>query len=185
VTGNAADNYERREAGTAGMRGGVRYQLYESSDGHVLFMASEQAFWKNFCVAVGREDMFERWPGAEYADHARGNREMQRELVSIFRTKTSAEWIQFGIEQNVTIAPVNTPKTIVDDPQFQDRFPWIGRDRLGADELPLPLKLLDGGELADPTKAPEPGEHTDVVLTDVLGYDPGRVEALRSAGALG
>ena len=33
----------------AGMRGGVRYQIYESADGHVLFMASEQAFWKNFC----------------------------------------------------------------------------------------------------------------------------------------
>ncbi|MGH2686719.1 MAG: CaiB/BaiF CoA transferase family protein, partial [Actinomycetota bacterium] len=153
VTGNASDNYERREPGTAGMRGGVRYQIYASSDGHVLFMASEQAFWKNFCVAVGREDMFERWPGAEYADHARGNREMQRELVDIFRTKSSAEWIDFGIKQNVPIAPVNTPKTIVDDPQFQDRFAWIDQDRLGAEELTLPIKLLDGGSLAEPTKA--------------------------------
>ena len=185
VTGNAADNYERREPGTAGMRGGVRYQMYESSDGHVLFMASEQAFWKNFCVAVGRQDMFDRWPGAEYADHARGNREMQRELVEIFKTKTSAEWIQFGIDENVPIAPVNTPKTIVDDPQFQDRFPWIGQDALGAEELPLPIKFLDGGALAEPTKAPEPGQHTDEVLAQVLGYDADRVEGLRSAGALG
>jgi len=185
VTGNASDNYERREPGTAGMRGGVRYQMYESSDGHVLFMASEQAFWKNFCVAVGREDMFERWPGAEYADHARGNREMQRELVEIFKTKTSADWIQFGIDKNVPIAPVNTPKTIVDDPQFQDRFGWIGQDRLGADQLPLPIKLLDGAAEETPTKAPEPGQHTDEVLADVLGYDTERVEKLRSAGALG
>ena len=185
VTGNASDNYERREPGTAGMRGGVRYQMYESSDGHVLFMASEQAFWQNFCVAVGREDMFERWPGAEYADHARGNGEMQRELVEIFKTKTSADWIQFGIDKNVPIAPVNTPKTIVDDPQFQDRFGWIGQDRLGADQLPLPIKLLDGAAEETPTKAPEPGQHTDEVLADVLGYATERVEKLRSAGALG
>jgi len=46
VTGNKADDYERRAPGTAGMKEGVRYQIYESSDGHVLFMCSEQAFWK-------------------------------------------------------------------------------------------------------------------------------------------
>ena len=65
VTGNASDNYERRAPGTAGMYEGVRYQMYESKDGHVLFMASEQAFWKNFCEGVGRMDMFEKWPGLE------------------------------------------------------------------------------------------------------------------------
>ena len=73
VTGNKSDDYERREPGTAGMSGGVRYQIYESSDGHVLFMASEQAFWKNFCEGVGRADLFEAHPGSKYADHARGN----------------------------------------------------------------------------------------------------------------
>ena len=70
VTGNASDNYERRAPGTAGMKEGVRYQMYDSADGHVLFMASEQAFWKNFCEGVGRTDLFERWPGEEFADHA-------------------------------------------------------------------------------------------------------------------
>ena len=54
VTGNPADDYERRAPGTAGMRGGVRYQIYESADGHIIFMSSEQAFWRNFCVAVDR-----------------------------------------------------------------------------------------------------------------------------------
>src|SRR5687768_3808160 len=39
VTGNRSDNYERRAPGTAGMRHGVRYQVYESKDGHVLFQA--------------------------------------------------------------------------------------------------------------------------------------------------
>src|SRR3954469_20356461 len=63
VTGNKADNYARRPPGTAGMKDGVRYNIYESSDGHVLFMASEQAFWKNFCEGVGRPELFEAHPG--------------------------------------------------------------------------------------------------------------------------
>jgi crotonobetainyl-CoA:carnitine CoA-transferase CaiB-like acyl-CoA transferase len=184
VTGNAADDFERRAPGTAGMREGVRYQMYESSDGHVLFMASEQAFWKNFCEAVGRMDMFERWPGSEYADHARNNRDMQVELREIFKSKTSDEWIEFGNEVNVPIAPVNTSKTIADDPQFQDRFPWIPASTLGADEMPFPVKIIDE-ELPTPTRAPTVGQHTDEVLTDVLGYDDDRVAKLRGAGVLG
>jgi crotonobetainyl-CoA:carnitine CoA-transferase CaiB-like acyl-CoA transferase len=184
VTGNAADDYERRAPGTAGMREGVRYQMYESSDGHVLFMASEQAFWKNFCEAVGRMDMFETWPGSEYADHARNNREMHVELREIFKSKTSEEWIAFGNEVNVPIAPVNTSKTIADDPQFQDRFPWIPASRLGADEMPFPVKLIDE-ELPEPTRAPTVGQHTDEVLDEVLGYDEARVAELRAAGVLG
>jgi crotonobetainyl-CoA:carnitine CoA-transferase CaiB-like acyl-CoA transferase len=184
VTGNAADDYERRAPGTAGMREGVRYQMYESSDGHILFMASEQAFWRNFCEAVGRMDMFERWPGSEYADHARNNREMQTELREIFTTKTSEEWIAFGNEMNVPIAPVNTSKTIADDPQFKDRFPWIPASRLGADEMPFPVKLIDE-ELPEPTRAPTVGQHTDDVLAEVLGYDEARLAELRTAGVLG
>jgi crotonobetainyl-CoA:carnitine CoA-transferase CaiB-like acyl-CoA transferase len=184
VTGNKADNYVRRAPGTAGMKEGVRYQMYESSDGHVLFMASEQAFWKNFCEGIGRMDLFEKWPGSKFADHARGNRELQRELREIFKTKTSAEWIEFGNKQNTPMAPVNTPKTLADDPQFKERFPLYPASKHGADMLPFPVKFI-GEELPEPTMAPTVGEHNDEVLTEVLGYDKDKIAALREAGALG
>lgn len=184
VTGNKADDYVRRAPGTAGMKEGVRYQIYESSDGHVLFMASEQAFWKNFCEAVGRPELFERWPGSKYADHARGNRELQHVLRDIFRTKSSAEWIRFGDEKNFPIAPCNTPKTIADDPQFQHRLPWMHHDRHGADMLPFPVRF-EGEILPEPGKAPVVGEHSEDVLAKVLGYDAERIARLKASGALG
>ncbi len=184
VPGNASDGYERRAPGTAGMRHGVRYQIYESSDGHVLFQASEREFWENFCRAVGRLDLFERWPGEKVADHAPGNREMQAELRSIFRGRTSAEWIAFGDQHNTPIAPVNTPQALADDPQFADRLGFLPQEALGAEQLPFPVKLVDD-ELPTPAKAPTVGQHTDDVLRDVLGYNAGRIEALRAEGALG
>jgi len=184
VTGNKADDYERRAPGTAGMKEGVRYQVYEAADGHVLFMASEQAFWKNFCACVGRMELFERWPGSRFADHARGNRELQRELRTVFASRTCAEWIRLGEEQNFPIAPVNTPKTIADDPQFQARFPWIPASRLGADQLPFPVKF-QSESLPLPEKAPEVGQHTEEVARDVLGYDAERIAELRRGGVFG
>jgi crotonobetainyl-CoA:carnitine CoA-transferase CaiB-like acyl-CoA transferase len=185
VTGNKSDNYERRAPGTAGMVEGVRYQVYETSDGaHVLFMASEQAFWKNFCEAVDRADLFERWPGSKYADHARGNQELRRELRDIFRTKTAAEWLEFGGRVNTPIAPVNTPKTVLDDPQFADRFPLLPASDMGADQLFTPLHFV-GEELPHPAKAPTVGEHTEAVLRSVLGYDDNQIAAARDGGAFG
>jgi crotonobetainyl-CoA:carnitine CoA-transferase CaiB-like acyl-CoA transferase len=183
VYGNKADNYERRAPGTAGMREGVRYQVYATADGHVLFMASEQEFWKNFCAGVGRMDLFEKWPGSRFADHAKGNLELQAILTEIFKGRTSADWIAFGNEHNTPIAPVNTPQTIALDAQFQHRLPWVPASRLDADMLPYPVKFLDGGDLPPPGRAPEVGEHTDSVLADI-GYSRERVSALREAGVV-
>ncbi|WP_201377438.1 CoA transferase, partial [Mycobacterium intracellulare] len=91
----------------------------------ILFMASEQEFWRNFCEGLDRMDLFERWPGRRYGDHARGNRELQIQLRDIFAQRTSAEWVKFGGQVNTPIAPVNTPATLPDDPQFQARLGWI------------------------------------------------------------
>jgi crotonobetainyl-CoA:carnitine CoA-transferase CaiB-like acyl-CoA transferase len=181
VTGNAADDYERRAPGTAGMKGGVRYSIYESSDGHVIFMASEQAFWKNFCDGVGRTELFEKWPGSTYADHARGNRELQAELADVFRTRSTIDWVTFGDEHNVPIAPVHTPETLADDPQFQARLGFLPASEHGADLLPTPIKLV-GEELPAPRKAPTVGQHTDEVLRDVLGKTDAEIAALKVNG---
>jgi crotonobetainyl-CoA:carnitine CoA-transferase CaiB-like acyl-CoA transferase len=183
VTGNRTDDFERRRPGLGGMTDAVRYQVYESADGHVLFMASEQSFWHNFCAAVDRLDLYQRWPGARYADHARGNVELHRELRSIFRTRTSAEWLRLADAHNTTIAIVNTPRTVVDDPQFRERFDWTMADQTGCEQLRFPARVV-GAEPASPTMAPAQGEHTDAVLREWLGLSPDQLDALRGTGAV-
>lgn len=185
VTGNASDNYVRRAPGTAGMRDGVRYQFYEASDGgFVLLQASEREFWENFCRGIGRPELFEANPGAKFADHAVGNVELRKQLKEIFLTRTAKEWVDLGLEIEVPIINVNTPKTLADDPQYQARFPWIPAERLGAEQQPSPIKFLDT-EVPVPTKAPTVGQHSDEVLREVLGYDDDKIAALKAAGATG
>jgi len=184
VTGNEADNFERRAPGTGGMEDGVRYQFYATSDGHLLFMASEREFWKNFCEGIGRPELFERWPGSQYGDHARGNTELRVILRDVFATRTTQEWLAFGLEHNTPIAPANSPKTLYADPQFADRFELLPAERVGADMLPTPIKFVDE-TLPMPTKAPTVGQHTDAVLRDVLGWNDDRINAAREAGTFG
>jgi crotonobetainyl-CoA:carnitine CoA-transferase CaiB-like acyl-CoA transferase len=88
------------------------------------------------------------------------------------------------VEVNTPITPVNDGRSILDDPQFQARFPW-GRDEPnGADLMPLPAKV--GGEAPSvDRRAPTLGEHTDEILRHLLGYSDERIGDLRATGALG
>lgn len=183
VTGNPTDSFERREPGTAGMRDGVRYQFYKTADGHILFMASERAFWRNFCAGINRIDLFERWPGEEIADHARGNEELRRELISIFRSETTAHWLEFGDAHNTAIAPVNSSKTLPSDPHFVERTEWLPSSTHRAEMLPVPLRFPDTMS-AHPGRAPHSGEHSEEVLREVLGYDDDRVQQLLSGDVI-
>lgn len=185
VTGNPNDDFERRPPGTAGMTDAVRYQFHASADGHVLFMASEWKFWRNFCAAIGREDLFDAHPGAELADHARGDLALRRELAAVFGSRTTAEWVELGLAHDIPIGPVNTPATVAADPQFADRLPWQPTDRLVADQLPFPVRVVGEPPPAATRRAPKPGEATEEIVRDVLGYDDARYEELRKAGAFG
>jgi crotonobetainyl-CoA:carnitine CoA-transferase CaiB-like acyl-CoA transferase len=185
VTGNEADNFERRAPGTGGMEDGVRYQFYATTDGHILFMASEREFWKNFCEGIERPELFATNPGARYADHARGNVALRRELAQIFATRTTAEWIAIGQRVNTPICPVNTVKTVPADPQFLARMPMRSYREAGTDLMPSPIKPIGESLPVPPIAARQPGRDSEAVLRDVLGYDPARIDALRRSGALG
>ncbi|MEW6268664.1 MAG: CaiB/BaiF CoA-transferase family protein [Thermodesulfobacteriota bacterium] len=186
VTGNDGDGKgPRRPVGDDSMRESVRYQMYRSKDGMILFMASEREFWKNFAYGVGRPELYDRNPGAKYADHARGDLELRRTLAEIFVSRTTEEWVAFGLEVNTPICPVNDVKNIVRDPQFQHRLAMRPYQEAGTDLMPSPIKLV-GAELPVAGKAAaRPGRDTDEVLSRVLGYDAARIERLRAAGALG
>ena len=109
---------------------------------------------------------------------------MEQNPSSSTSGRTTAQWVELGKRVNTPIAPVNTPQTIADDPQFRERLPWLGADRFGADLLPTPIKLVEE-ELPVLTRAPTPGQHTEEILRHTLGYDDVRIDALRSSGALG
>jgi crotonobetainyl-CoA:carnitine CoA-transferase CaiB-like acyl-CoA transferase len=186
VTGNDGDGKgARRPVGDDSMKESVRYQYYRSRDGLVLFMASEREFWENFCEGVGRPDLFERNPGARYADHARGDMALRRELAEIFASRTTVEWVAFGQRVNTPICPVNTVKTITADPQFQARLPMRSYRDAGTDLMPSPIKPIGESLPVPAIAAREPGRDTEAVLRDVLGYDAAKIETLRRAGALG
>ncbi|KAB2810434.1 CaiB/BaiF CoA transferase family protein [Pimelobacter simplex] len=182
VTGNPADDGARRRPGPGGMEEAVRYQYYRSADGHVLFQASEQEFWRNFCVACDRMDLYEGREGQQYGDHATGDRDLRAELRDLFATRTTAEWVELGLAIDCPIAPVNDAEGIGRDPQFAHRMAWWPAAEHGADLLPSPVNVV-GEPRRPPRRAPEVGADTEEVLAE-LGYGDDRVASLRRSGVI-
>jgi crotonobetainyl-CoA:carnitine CoA-transferase CaiB-like acyl-CoA transferase len=168
------------------MSDAVRYQYYRTADDRVLiFQASERKFWRNFCAAVGRMDLFEARPGAPFGDHARGDEELRRELTRIFRARTRDQWIELFIAHDVPGGPVHSADELPDDPHFRARellfeqdHPLAGRLRLFATPVKVP------GERFSATAAPDVGQHTEEVLGRVLGLASAAIEALRRSGVI-
>ena len=161
----------------------VRYQYYDAADGPILLMATETRFWKQFCDAVGRADLFERWPGRPHADHDYGNDALRDELARIFASRTRAEWVALFIEHDVAGGPVYLGGETHSDPHFEARELWLDEKIHGLRLVAPPIRI-DGEIAVAATPSPAGGEHTDQVLRRVLGYDPEQIASLRRARAI-
>jgi len=179
------DEDSAEAAPQAGPEQDVRYQYYAARDGGVvLLMATERRFWENFCRAIDRFDLYERWPGEGYADHDYGNEALRAELMEVFATRTRAEWIALFIEHDVAGAPVYEAGETFRDPHFEARSLWTDPTvhRMAIPGTPL---RTNGAPALAASPSPGLGEQTTDILCRVLGYDDGRIAALRSSGALG
>ena len=179
----------RRRTGATDLGGpdlahSVRYQYYATADGaHVLFMATEAKFWERFCDGTGRHDLYERFPPRPDATHETGNEELRAELVSLFATRSQAEWVEFFLARDIPGAPVYVGAGVASDPHFRSRARWLPADAHGMAILGTPTAAV-GAALPDPDPAPRVGQHTRQILGDVLGYGSEHIDQLFADGVV-
>jgi crotonobetainyl-CoA:carnitine CoA-transferase CaiB-like acyl-CoA transferase len=162
----------------------VRYQYYPTADGAaVLFMATEEKFWRRFCHGVGRGDLYERFPPKAASDHESDNEELRAELVALFSSRTAEQWVEFFLAHDVPGAPVHAGSAVRADPHFRHRAHWLAPEVHGMALLGTPVRTA-GSAPADPGPAPAVGRHSRQILEEVLGYGPTRIEALFSRGVV-
>jgi crotonobetainyl-CoA:carnitine CoA-transferase CaiB-like acyl-CoA transferase len=156
----------------------VRYQHYGTSDGaFVLFMATEAKFWRRFCEATGRQDLYERFPPRSDSTHETGNEELRAELVALFSTRTQKQWVELFLAHDIPGAPVYVGGGVRSDPHFRSRASWLSAEAHGMAILGTPTRAV-GAAMSDPGPAPRVGEHSRLILEEVLGYSAERIDRL-------
>ncbi len=182
---NIASNY--LVAGQEAQRWGTQhesilpYQVFETKDRPIAIAVANQKLWLNFCKMVGREEWIDD-PRFETNPKRVENRESLLPLVKeVIAGKTCDEWMTLFLEASIPCGPVNNMESLFNDPQIKHRgmITEVQHSTIGNLKLVSPpLKFSE-----TPTKVrlapPLVGEHTDEILSDVLGYDPAGIEELK------
>ncbi len=162
---------------------------YKCADGLwiCLGMLQTDRYWKDFCVALGIPQLVNDSRFDSIKARGKNHRELVATLDQVFATKPRAEWLKIlkdGGDFIYTI--VNTISDLPDDPQVRanDYIVDYEHEGFGKTQLvgvPVILSETPGNPRG---RAPELGENTEMLLTEMLGYSWEDVTSLREEGAI-
>ena len=144
--------------------------------------------WARLLAAMKRPDLAQDPRFATPLARRQNWAELRPFIVAWIDTFPSAKAaLEACAAARIPAAPVLTPAEVVAHPHLAERefFPAVPHPaREGVRVTGVPF-MVDGRRPMPTGPAPyRPGEHTREVLSDLLGYDAQKIEALRKAGAV-
>ena len=165
----------------------VPYQDFEASDGFFMLAANNDDQFRRLCDAVGLPGLPD---DDRFLDNAARvqNREMLASMLGAkIRENTREHWMSTLQAAGITATSINTIADALADPQAQARksvweveHPTLG----GVNLLGSALQHLSRTPAAPQSHPPLLGEHTEEVLSEVLGMADDEIRALIADGAV-
>ena len=164
----------------------VPYQDFPTADGDFILTVGNDGQFRKFAEVAGQP---------QWADDPRFVTNKQRvanraELIPLIRQatvfKTTAEWVSQLEAAGVPCGPINDLAQMFQDPQVLARGLAVSIAHPLAGSVPQVASPIRLSETPVEYRRAPPllGEHTEVVLEEVLGLEAGEVQRLRDAGVL-
>lgn len=164
----------------------VPYQAFACREGHVIVAVGNDSQFASFCRVIGRPELAgdERFTLA--AQRVRHREELVPIIAEVMRTRTMGDWIDRMESANVPCGPIYSIPQVFENPHVvQRRIRQSLPHPVGVD-MPLlanPIRFA-GTPIRHEQPAPTLGQHTEEVLSGLLGKSPEQIAALRADGAL-
>ena len=162
----------------------VPYEVFETSDGHVILAAGNDGQFTNFCAAAGVPELAENPDFSTNPARIRNREALLPQIRDLLKARTTDDWIATLEQAGVPCGPINTLSRVFDDPHVKARGMAV--------EMPHPqsgsVKLVAAPAKMSQTpvtyRRPPPvrGEHTVEVLRDLLGLQDDEIARLRTDG---
>jgi len=159
---------------------------WETDPNAYIYFITQAAVWGNICDVIGKPEWKE---DPEYATPpARLNK-----LTYIFdtieewtKTKDKREVMEICNPLNIPCGPVLSMKELAEEPSLRETGTIVEVDHPDRGKyltVGLPIKLSDSP--AEVHRSPLLGEHTEEILTQVLGYGGDELDRVKLSGAVG
>ena len=164
----------------------VPYNVYPTSDGHIVVACIGDAFFARFVEMLPLPELckpeYARQP-ARLADKSLIDAAIAREFVK----HSTAEWLERLRGARIPCGPVNDFAQALSDPQVVARDMVVSMTLQSGEVIRMPGVPMKFSQSNRGTFAAPPGVGRDSrrILRDMLGYDEGRIDALQRSGTLG
>jgi len=161
------------------------YGLFKVKDGYVYIAVSNDEYWREFCKVFGFEDLLrdERYSTNEL--RVRNREELESEIERRLSEVPLVDVVNKLRGARVPVAPLNKVSTLLQDPHLRARDLLrelvYGETRFRTTASPF---RIDGYREFNDAPPPRLGEHTEIVLREVLGLSDADIKRLREEGVI-
>jgi len=186
IGGYFADGEKPQPMGTA-YKALLPYQTFRTKTRDLALAVGSEKLWAVFCPAIGCPELATDSRYRTNADRAKNRDTLIPKLQEVFLARSYEEWESILLGRGVPMGAINGIADIAEHPQVVARRALVEMDHPRAGKVRMvgaPVRLSETpGSVRTP--APMLGEHTDLVLRDLLGLGAEEIAALRTAAVIG
>jgi crotonobetainyl-CoA:carnitine CoA-transferase CaiB-like acyl-CoA transferase len=160
---------------------------YTAADGrYVCIVAGGDANFRRLCDAMGQPELVTDERFVKLADRARNSDVINGIVADWVASMPAADVEAACLEHDVPVASAYSAHDIFTDPHIAARgdLVSVADPVLGEVRQQAPFPRVVGQPVEVPTGAPQLGEHTRAVLSEVLGLDDATLDALSDRGVV-
>ena len=159
---------------------------WETDPNAYTYFITQAAVWEKVCDTIGEPD-WKTDPGYATPPARLDKLEKIFERIEQWtKTKTKFEVMEICNPQDIPVGPILSMKEIAEEPSLRETETVVEVDhpeRGSYLTVGMPVKLSESP--AEVKRSPLLGEHTEEILTQVLGYSADEVDQIRASGAIG
>jgi len=159
---------------------------HETDPDAYTYFIIQAAVWENVCDVIGKPEWKTQEGYAKPPERLDKLNEIFAAVEEWTKTKTKFEVMDICNPQNIPVGPILSLKEISEDEGLYATGTMVKVDHPERGEylsVGCPIKLSDSD--VEVVRSPLLGEHTQEVLTDVLGYSGDELKRVVDSGAVG
>lgn len=162
------------------------FNIYRAKDGYIVICIATIAQWQRFLEVIGRKDLMDVPEYASQFDRIKHIDEIDAVVEQWSRERTVQEMISQLRVADLPCAPVPTFSQVASDPQLAHRRMQVEIEQLVSGRLRVPGSVFKMSETPGNAGQPAPflGQNNYEVYSELLDYDPARIDKLRNEGVI-
>ena len=183
ISAYLGSGYEQTREGNGRGTGGC----YQSKDGWVILAATNENMWVRLSESIGKSEWLTDDRFQTRLDRTRTNAEaLESELSEWFSGKTMGEAVEILSSNGEPCSPVNTTAQAAVDPHLTDREIIVEVPDPVAGSIHVSGKMIKFGRTEMVVgSAPVVGQHSEEILSGLLGYSEERINELNNNQVVG